>query len=170
MTGLILSSHSILGRIIRVTQEVVEYRDWISAQWGQKSSNEPVLNCNGRSSSISSLNLSLALENWRTLFCLCTANDLTLRVEREELDECNNNLSEDGVVCPSVPRSKVSSNSSSPSPSSPSSPSSSSSSPSSTASSSSDAVRTFSIRTQLIKIISILSANYHDCFLISLFV
>lgn len=106
-------SESILGRIIRVTQEVVEYRDWISAQWGQKSSNEPVLNCN--------------------------ANDLTLRVEREELDECNNNLSEDGVVCPSVPRSKVSSNSSSPSPSSPSSPSSSSSSPSSTASSSSDA-------------------------------
>ncbi|XP_067296065.1 terminal nucleotidyltransferase 4B isoform X2 [Pseudorasbora parva] len=39
-------SESILGRIIRVTQEVAEYRDWISVQWGQKSNNEPVLNCN----------------------------------------------------------------------------------------------------------------------------
>lgn len=39
-------SESILGRIIRVTQEVAEYRDWISAQWGQKSNKEPVLNCN----------------------------------------------------------------------------------------------------------------------------
>ncbi|XP_067296058.1 terminal nucleotidyltransferase 4B isoform X1 [Pseudorasbora parva] len=104
-------SESILGRIIRVTQEVAEYRDWISVQWGQKSNNEPVLNCN--------------------------ANDVTLLVEPEELDECNNNLSEDGVGLPPVSRSKVSSNSSSPSPSSPSS--SSSSSPSSTASSSSDA-------------------------------
>ncbi|XP_056089792.1 terminal nucleotidyltransferase 4B isoform X1 [Rhinichthys klamathensis goyatoka] len=105
-------SESILGRIIRVTQEVAEYRDWISAQWGQKSNKEPVLNCN--------------------------ANDVTLLVKPEELDECNNNLSEDGVGLPPAPRSKVSSNSSSPSPSSPSSPSS-SSSPSSTASSSSDA-------------------------------
>ncbi|KAK9971774.1 hypothetical protein ABG768_025125 [Culter alburnus] len=105
-------SESILGRIIRVTQEVAEYRDWISAQWGQKSNNESVLNCN--------------------------ANDVTLLVEPEELDECNNNLSEDGVGLPPVSRSKVSSNSSSPSPSSPSSPSS-SSSQSSTASSSSDA-------------------------------
>uniref|UniRef100_A0A672QSW7 Terminal nucleotidyltransferase 4A n=1 Tax=Sinocyclocheilus grahami TaxID=75366 RepID=A0A672QSW7_SINGR len=105
-------SESILGRIIRVTQEVAEYRVWISAQWGQRSNNEPVLNCN--------------------------ANDVTLLVESEELDECNNNFSEDSAVLPTVPRSKVSSNSSSPSPSSPSSPSS-SSSPSSTASSSSDA-------------------------------
>uniref|UniRef100_A0A671M128 Terminal nucleotidyltransferase 4A n=1 Tax=Sinocyclocheilus anshuiensis TaxID=1608454 RepID=A0A671M128_9TELE len=104
-------SESILGRIIRVTQEVAEYRDWISVQWGQRSNNEPVLN----------------------------SNDVTLLVESEELDECNNNFSEDSAVLPTVPRSKVSSNSSSPSPSSPSSPSS-SSSPSSTASSSSDAV------------------------------
>ncbi|RXN21094.1 adenylate cyclase type 2-like isoform X1 [Labeo rohita] len=104
-------SESILGRIIRVTQEVAEYRDWISAQWGQRSNNEPALNCN--------------------------ANDVTLLVESEELDECNNNFSEDSAVLPTVPRSKMSSNSSSPSPSSPSSPS--SSSPSSTASSSSDA-------------------------------
>ncbi|XP_059368662.1 terminal nucleotidyltransferase 4B-like [Carassius carassius] len=104
-------SESILGRIIRVTQEVAEYRDWISAHWGQQSNNEPVLNCN--------------------------ANDVTLLVESEELDECNNNVSEDSAVLPTVPRSKVSSNSSSPSPSLPSSPS--SSSPSSTASSSSDA-------------------------------
>uniref|UniRef100_A0A8C1E274 Terminal nucleotidyltransferase 4A n=2 Tax=Cyprinus carpio TaxID=7962 RepID=A0A8C1E274_CYPCA len=101
-------SESILGRIIRVTQEVAEYRDWISAQWGQRSNNEPVLSCN--------------------------ANDVTLHVESEELDECNNNFSEDSAVLPTVPRSKVSSNSSSPSPSSPSS-----SSSSSTASSSSDA-------------------------------
>ncbi|KAI2662573.1 Terminal nucleotidyltransferase 4B [Labeo rohita] len=106
-------SESILGRIIRVTQEVAEYRDWISAQWGQRSNNEPALNCN--------------------------ANDVTLLVESEELDECNNNFSEDSAVLPTVPRSKMSSNSSSPSPSSPSSPS--SSSPSSTASSSSDASR-----------------------------
>ncbi|XP_016088591.1 non-canonical poly(A) RNA polymerase PAPD5-like [Sinocyclocheilus grahami] len=104
-------SESILGRIIRVTQEVAEYRDWISAQWGQRSNNDPVLNCN--------------------------ANDVTRLVESEELDECNNNFPEDSAVLPAVPRSKVSSNSSSPSPSSPSSPS--SSSPSSTASSSSDA-------------------------------
>lgn len=104
-------SESILGRIIRVTQEVAEYRDWISAQWGQRSNNEPVLNCN--------------------------ANDVTRLVESEELDECNNNFPEDSAVLPTVPRSKVSSNSSSPSPSSPSSPS--SSSPSSTTSSSSDA-------------------------------
>uniref|UniRef100_A0A8C9W8U5 Terminal nucleotidyltransferase 4B n=1 Tax=Scleropages formosus TaxID=113540 RepID=A0A8C9W8U5_SCLFO len=36
---------SILGRIIRVTQEVVEYRDWITKQWGSQSKNEPL--CNG---------------------------------------------------------------------------------------------------------------------------
>ncbi|KAK2913914.1 hypothetical protein Q8A67_002313 [Cirrhinus molitorella] len=101
-------TESILGRIIRVTQEVAEYRDWISAQWGQRSNNEQVLNCN--------------------------ANDVTLLVESEELDECNNNFTED-VVLPTVPRSKMSSNSFSTSPSSPSLPSSSSSA----ASSSSDA-------------------------------
>lgn len=94
-------SESILGRIIRVTQEVAEYRDWISTQWGQRSNNEPVLNCN--------------------------ANDVTRLVESEELDECNNNFPEDSAVLPAVPRSKVSSNSSSPSPSSSSSTASSSS-------------------------------------------
>ncbi|XP_056605061.1 terminal nucleotidyltransferase 4B [Triplophysa dalaica] len=103
-------SESILGRIIRVTQEVAEYRDWISKHWVLQSNNEPVLNCNG--------------------------NEVNILVETEELDECNNNFSEDVVVLPPVPRSKVSSNSSSPSPSSPSSPS--SSCPSLTASSSSD--------------------------------
>uniref|UniRef100_A0A8C2DXP4 Terminal nucleotidyltransferase 4A n=1 Tax=Cyprinus carpio TaxID=7962 RepID=A0A8C2DXP4_CYPCA len=111
-------SESILGRIIRVTQEVAEYRDWISAQWGQRSNNEPVLSCN--------------------------ANDVTLHVESEELDECNNNFSEDSAVLPTVPRSKVSSNSSSPSPSSPSS-----SSSSSTASSSSDAVSSIHVSVQI---------------------
>ncbi|XP_051503348.1 terminal nucleotidyltransferase 4B-like [Myxocyprinus asiaticus] len=104
-------SESILGRIIRVTQEVAEYRDWISEHWGQQSNSEPVLYCNG--------------------------NDVTLTsLEPKELDECNNNLSEEVVMLPPVPRSKVSSNSSSPPPSSPSSPS---SSQSSMASSSSDA-------------------------------
>uniref|UniRef100_A0A8C1NMZ8 Terminal nucleotidyltransferase 4A n=1 Tax=Cyprinus carpio TaxID=7962 RepID=A0A8C1NMZ8_CYPCA len=86
-------SESILGRIIRVTQEVAEYRDWISVEWGQRSNNEPVLN----------------------------SNDVTRLVESEELDECNNNFPEDSAVLPAVPRSKASSNSSSPSPSTPSS-------------------------------------------------
>ncbi|XP_066510512.1 terminal nucleotidyltransferase 4B-like isoform X2 [Hoplias malabaricus] len=106
-------SESILGRIIRVTREVAEYRDWISEHWGGQSHSEPALNCNG--------------------------NDVTHLVESQELDECNNNLSDDVVVLPPAPRSKASSNSSSPPPSSPSSPSSSSSpSPSSTASSDAD--------------------------------
>uniref|UniRef100_A0A8C2DXV5 Terminal nucleotidyltransferase 4A n=1 Tax=Cyprinus carpio TaxID=7962 RepID=A0A8C2DXV5_CYPCA len=51
-------SESILGRIIRVTQEVAEYRDWISAQWGQRSNNEPVLSCNGETLSLMSSNSS----------------------------------------------------------------------------------------------------------------
>ncbi|XP_036439964.1 terminal nucleotidyltransferase 4B isoform X1 [Colossoma macropomum] len=106
-------SESILGRIIRVTREVAEYRDWITEQWGGQSQSEPALNCNG--------------------------NDVTLLVEPQELDECNNNLSDEVVVLPPAPRSKASSNSSSPPPSSPSSPSSSlSPSPSSTASSDAD--------------------------------
>uniref|UniRef100_A0A673XRV5 Terminal nucleotidyltransferase 4A n=1 Tax=Salmo trutta TaxID=8032 RepID=A0A673XRV5_SALTR len=37
-------SESILGRIIRVTQEVAEYRDWITKLWGPQSQNEPALN------------------------------------------------------------------------------------------------------------------------------
>lgn len=70
---------------------------------------------------------------------------MTLLVEAQELDECNNNLSDEAVVLPPAPRSKASSNSSSPPPSSPSLPSSSSSpSPSSTASS--DAVSTHTNR------------------------
>ncbi|KAI5088758.1 non-canonical poly(A) RNA polymerase PAPD5 [Silurus meridionalis] len=106
-------SESILGRIIRVTREVAEYRDWISEHWGGQSQSEAALNCNG--------------------------NDVTLLVEPQELDECNNNLSDEIVVLPPVSRSKASSNSSSPPPSSPSSPSSSSSpSPSSTTSSDAD--------------------------------
>ncbi|XP_017548726.1 terminal nucleotidyltransferase 4B isoform X1 [Pygocentrus nattereri] len=106
-------SESILGRIIRVTREVAEYRDWITEQWGGQSQSEPALNCNG--------------------------NDVTLLVEPQELDECNNNLSDEVVVLPPAPRSKASSNSSSPPPSSPSSPSSSSSSPSPSSTASSDA-------------------------------
>lgn len=103
---------SILGRIIRVTQEVAEYRDWISKQWGEQSPNEPLHN----------------------------GNDVTL--ESKQLDECNNNTvseEEEGVVGqPPLSRSKSSSNSST-APSSPTSSPSSSPSSSSTASSSSDA-------------------------------
>ncbi|XP_046898091.1 terminal nucleotidyltransferase 4B [Hypomesus transpacificus] len=105
-------AESILGRIIRVTQEVNEYREWISKEWGPQSQNDPALN----------------------------GNDVTLLVEPQQLDECNNNLSEEVVVLPPTPRSKTSSVSSSPAPSSRSSPSSSPLCPSSsTASSSSDA-------------------------------
>lgn len=38
--------YSILGRIIRVTQEVATYRDWISKQWGMQSRTES--SCNGK--------------------------------------------------------------------------------------------------------------------------
>ncbi|CAK6958822.1 terminal nucleotidyltransferase 4B isoform X1 [Scomber scombrus] len=102
---------SILGRIIRVTQEVDEYREWIRKNWGSQSQNELTLN----------------------------RNDVTL-FESQQLDECNNNVpGDDVVVLPSAPHSKTSSNSSSPSPSLRSSPSSSPLSPSTSSSSSSDA-------------------------------
>ena len=35
---------SILGRIIRVTQEVDDYRDWISKQWGRPPQSDPANN------------------------------------------------------------------------------------------------------------------------------
>ncbi|MBN3321075.1 PAPD5 polymerase, partial [Atractosteus spatula] len=104
-------SESILGRIIRVTQEVADYREWITKSWGSPSQND----------NDSSLN----------------RNEVTLFVESQQLDKCNNNMSEE-VVLLTPSRSKHSSNSSSGPLSSPSS-SSSPSSPSSTASSSSDA-------------------------------
>ncbi|KAM8959909.1 terminal nucleotidyltransferase 4B isoform 4-T4 [Lycaon pictus] len=44
-------TESILGRIIRVTDEVATYRDWISKQWGLQSGPEP--SCNGPVSSSS---------------------------------------------------------------------------------------------------------------------
>ncbi|KAF7658408.1 hypothetical protein LDENG_00013160 [Lucifuga dentata] len=104
-------TESILGRIIRVTQEVDEYREWIRKHWGSQSQNDLPLN----------------------------RNDVTLLVESQQLDECNNNVPDDDdvVVLPSVPHSKTSSNSSSPSPSLRSSPSSSPLSPSSSSSSTS---------------------------------
>ncbi|XP_065516513.1 terminal nucleotidyltransferase 4B-like isoform X2 [Lathamus discolor] len=46
-------TESILGRIIRVTQEVATYRDWISKQWGMQSRAES--SCNSPSSSSSTL-------------------------------------------------------------------------------------------------------------------
>ncbi|XP_062245054.1 terminal nucleotidyltransferase 4B [Platichthys flesus] len=110
-------TESILGRIIRVTQEVDEYREWILKNWGRPSQNDLPLNRNDNV----------------TLF--------------EQLDECNNNVPDDDddddddddavVVLPSTHHSKNSSNSSSPSPSLRSSPSSSLLSPSSTSSTSS---------------------------------
>ncbi|XP_017948967.1 terminal nucleotidyltransferase 4B isoform X2 [Xenopus tropicalis] len=39
-------TESILGRIIRVTQEVVTYREWISKHWGQKMKSESAYNGN----------------------------------------------------------------------------------------------------------------------------
>ncbi|XP_025708159.1 terminal nucleotidyltransferase 4B isoform X3 [Callorhinus ursinus] len=44
-------TESILGRIIRVTDEVATYRDWISKQWGLQNRPEPA--CNGPVSSSS---------------------------------------------------------------------------------------------------------------------
>ncbi|KAJ7311842.1 hypothetical protein JRQ81_006155 [Phrynocephalus forsythii] len=58
---------SILGRIIRVTQEVASYRDWISKQWRIQNSTEN--SCNG--------------------------NGVTLIVDNQQLDKCNNNISEE---------------------------------------------------------------------------
>ncbi|KAF3686865.1 Non-canonical poly(A) RNA polymerase PAPD5 [Channa argus] len=104
-------SESILGRIIRVTQDVDDYRQWIQVNWGSRSQNDLPLN----------------------------RNDVTL-FESQQLDECNNNVPDDDdavVALPSAPHSKNSSNSSSPSPSLRSSPSSSPLSPSSTSSTSS---------------------------------
>ncbi|XP_056382319.1 terminal nucleotidyltransferase 4B isoform X2 [Hyla sarda] len=58
-------SKSILGRIIRVTEEVVAYREWISAKWGQQNRSEPLYN----------------------------GNEVTLIVDVHHLDQCNNNVS-----------------------------------------------------------------------------
>ncbi|CAH6816304.1 Tent4b [Phodopus roborovskii] len=60
-------TESILGRIIRVTDEVATYRDWISKQWGLQNRSEP--SCNG--------------------------NGVPLIVDTQQLDKCNNNLSEE---------------------------------------------------------------------------
>ncbi|XP_057687000.1 terminal nucleotidyltransferase 4B isoform X1 [Corythoichthys intestinalis] len=109
-------TESILGRIIRVTQEVDEYREWIRKNWGSMSQKDSPLN----------------------------RNDVTL-FESQQLDQCNNNVPEeddeddDDVVVILPTRSKtLSSNSSSPSASLHSSPSSSPLSPSTTSSCSSD--------------------------------
>ncbi|XP_074974470.1 terminal nucleotidyltransferase 4B isoform X2 [Caretta caretta] len=59
-------TESILGRIIRVTQEVASYREWISKHWGMQSRTESSYNGNG----------------------------VTLIVDTQQLDKCNNNLSE----------------------------------------------------------------------------
>ncbi|OXB83971.1 UNVERIFIED_CONTAM: hypothetical protein H355_015482, partial [Colinus virginianus] len=72
-------TESILGRIIRVTQEVATYRDWISKQWGMQSRTES--SCNG--------------------------NGVTLIVDNQQLDKCNNNLSEENEAL-GKPRNKTS--------------------------------------------------------------
>uniref|UniRef100_A0A672TGQ5 Terminal nucleotidyltransferase 4B n=1 Tax=Strigops habroptila TaxID=2489341 RepID=A0A672TGQ5_STRHB len=100
-------TESILGRIIRVTQEVATYRDWISKQWGMQSKTES----------------------------LCNGNGVTLIVDTQQLDKCNNNLAEEDEVL-SKPRNKTSETLSKHSSNSSSGPLSSSSS--STLSSSSD--------------------------------
>ncbi|XP_028257771.1 terminal nucleotidyltransferase 4B [Parambassis ranga] len=105
-------TESILGRIIRVTQEVDEYREWIRKNWGSPSQNDLPVNRND-------VTLSQQLDE-------CNNN-----VPDDDDDE-----DDDVVVLPSAPHSKTSSNSSSPSPSLRSSPSSSPLSPSSTSSTS----------------------------------
>uniref|UniRef100_G3PWU6 Terminal nucleotidyltransferase 4A n=1 Tax=Gasterosteus aculeatus aculeatus TaxID=481459 RepID=G3PWU6_GASAC len=84
-------AESVLGRIIRVTQEVDEYREWIKKNWG--SQNDVPLN----------------------------RNDVTLFESQQLDERNNNvpddDDDDDVVVLPSAPRSKTSSNSSSPSPS-----------------------------------------------------
>uniref|UniRef100_A0A8C0IH29 Terminal nucleotidyltransferase 4B n=1 Tax=Bubo bubo TaxID=30461 RepID=A0A8C0IH29_BUBBB len=72
-------TESILGRIIRVTQEVATYRDWISKQWGMQSRTES--SCNG--------------------------NGVTLIVDTQQLDKCNNNLAEESEAL-GKPRNKTS--------------------------------------------------------------
>uniref|UniRef100_A0A8D0L722 Terminal nucleotidyltransferase 4B n=1 Tax=Sphenodon punctatus TaxID=8508 RepID=A0A8D0L722_SPHPU len=72
-------TESILGRIIRVTQEVVSYRDWILKKWGIQNRTES--SCNG--------------------------NGVTLIVDAQQLDKCNNNLSEENESL-GKPRSKTS--------------------------------------------------------------
>uniref|UniRef100_A0A3P9JMQ3 Terminal nucleotidyltransferase 4A n=1 Tax=Oryzias latipes TaxID=8090 RepID=A0A3P9JMQ3_ORYLA len=107
-------SESILGRIIRVTKEVDEYREWIRNNWGNSSQIDLPLN----------------------------KNDVKL-LDPQQLDERNNNVPDDEVVVvlPLAPRSKAFSNTSSPPPSLRSSHSSSPLSPPSTSptSTSSDA-------------------------------
>uniref|UniRef100_V9KJX4 Terminal nucleotidyltransferase 4A n=1 Tax=Callorhinchus milii TaxID=7868 RepID=V9KJX4_CALMI len=61
---------SILGRIIQITQEVADYRDWIHQKWSPQSSNDVALN----------------------------GNEITLVVDPQQLDKCNNNVSEDSEV------------------------------------------------------------------------
>ncbi|XP_043937917.1 terminal nucleotidyltransferase 4B [Protopterus annectens] len=61
---------SILSRIIRVTKEVTEYRVWIAERWGQLTRSRSA--CNG--------------------------SDVTLIIESQQLDKCNNNISENTDV------------------------------------------------------------------------
>lgn len=49
-TSFVFHPCSILGRIIRVTDEVTTYRDWISKQWGLQNRPEP--SCNGKTFSL----------------------------------------------------------------------------------------------------------------------
>ncbi|XP_051884195.1 terminal nucleotidyltransferase 4B [Pristis pectinata] len=61
---------SILGRIIRVTQEVADYRTWIQEHWGSQNSGDSSFN----------------------------GNDVTLLVGPQQLDKCNNNVSKECTV------------------------------------------------------------------------
>lgn len=114
---------SILGRIIRVTDEVATYRDWISKQWGLQSRPEP--SCNGEFPVLDRLLAAflncvcLMGRNVFQSFATLSGNGVTLIVDSQQLDKCNNNLSEENEALgkcrskTSEPLSKHSSNSSS---------------------------------------------------------
>ncbi|KAG8437752.1 hypothetical protein GDO86_008454 [Hymenochirus boettgeri] len=54
---------SILGRIIRVTQEVVNYREWISKQWGQQTKLGPINNANEDAQNLDKCNNNISEQN-----------------------------------------------------------------------------------------------------------
>lgn len=103
LTGPSLLSNpcSILGRIIRVTDEVATYRDWISKQWGLQHRPEP--SCNGKRALLAGRGACEAFlccvclmgRNVFQSFATLSGNGVTLIVDTQQLDQCNNNLSEE---------------------------------------------------------------------------
>ncbi|KAF5898105.1 non-canonical poly(A) RNA polymerase PAPD7-like isoform X2, partial [Clarias magur] len=63
-------SDSTLGRIIKVTQEVIDYREWIASKWGSKQTertNGPALHKDGVEQTASSALLSVGVEEQQPL-------------------------------------------------------------------------------------------------------